>query len=572
MARRKTAIPTKRPLRSVDPVSCYAHDICSGKIVACRYVRLACERHFRDLETGGKRGLIFSPEWALYAIRFFAHYLRHSKGEWANQPVVLEPWQEFAIGSVYGWYKKNGTRRFRTAYEEVARKNGKSTQCAGVGIYGLVADREPGGEVYAAATKKDQAKIIFNEAQRMVRRSPDLRRQIGVFKNNMSVDATASKFEALSADDRTLDGLNPSCILVDELHKHRTRAVLDVLDTALGARRQPLLWIITTSGDDNPESVYAEENGYAIKVLENTVQDDSYFALIYTLDRDDAWDNQKVWIKANPNLGISVKMDDLKRQALKAAHSPPALFAFKRLRMNVRTSDATRAIDMEVWRTSTDGPFDPASLYGRTFYGALDLSSKIDLSAWVKLFPPIGDEVRWKIVCRFWMPSDTVEVKSDRDRVQYRRWIDAGLIEPTLGNVIDHNEIQSAVLEDCRLFEANTIAYDPWNATQLAVALSNEGLPVVEFIQGLKSYTAPTKELEAMLLSGKLDHGGNGVLAWMASNLHVQTDKNENRMPTKKHSIGRIDGMCALIMAIGRTMALDEAAAVSGFLNDSVAL
>ena len=570
--RAKAPLPERKPSRALDPVSAYAWDVCKGRIVACRYVRLACERHFYDLATSRRRGLNFSPEWARYAIRFFASYLRHSKGEWAGRSVRLEPWQEFAIGSVYGWFRKDGTRRFRTAYEEVARKNGKSTTCAGIGILALVADHEPGAEVYAAATKRDQARIIFEEAKRMVMGSPDLRRRIGIFKTNLSIDLTASKFEPLSSDERTLDGLNPHCVLVDELHKHRTRAILDALDTALGSRRQPLLWIITTAGDDNPESVYAKENAYAIQVIEGVVQDDSYFALIFTLDQGDRWDDQAAWIKANPNLGVSVKLDDLKRQALKAAHSPPALVAFKRLRMNVRTSDATRAIDMEVWRRSTDGAFDPASLHGRSFYGGLDLSSKIDLSAFVKLFPAAEGERRWKIVARFWMPADTVAEKTDRDQVQYRRWIDAGLIEATAGNVIDHEEIKAAVLEDARLFDCRSLAYDPWNATQLAVALEAEGLPVVEFIQGIKSYTAPTKELTALLIGNRLDHGGNPVLAWMASNLHVQNDKNENQMPTKKHSIGRIDGMTALIMAIGRSMAEDDQAGLDGFLSDPLAL
>lgn len=551
---RPVPLPPRRPSADADPVGHYAYDVCTGKQVSCRYVQLACARHFHDLATGAKRGIQFAPSTALFVIGFVERYLRHSKGEWGGRPIILEPWQRFAIGSAYGWLRKDGTRRFRTCYQEVARKNGKSLTSSAVGVFALVADREPGSEVYSAATKKDQARIIFGEAQRMVRASPDLLRTIGVYKNNMSVDQTGSKFEPLSADERTLDGLNPHLVLIDELHKHKSRAVLDVLDTALGARRQPMVWIITTSGDDNPESVYAQENAYAVQVLEGTAKDDSYFAMIYTLDKADAWDNPKVWVKANPNLHVSVKLDDLKRQALKASRSPSALVAFKRLRLNIRTSDATRAINMDLWRQNNAGAFDPASLYGRAFFGGLDLSSKIDLSAFVKLFPPVEDEERWRVVCRFWMPEDTVEEKTDRDRVQYRRWIESGLIEVTPGNIIDHNEIRSAVLEDCRVFDARSIAYDPWNAAQLAVNLVEGGAPMFEFIQGLRSYTAPTKELDALLLSRRLDHGGNEVLAWMASNLHVQTDKNENRMPTKKHSIGRIDGMSALIMAIGRSM------------------
>ena len=440
-----------------------------------------------------------------------------------------------------------------------------STLCAGIGIYGLVADREPGAEVYAAATRKDQARLIFDEARRMVRSSPPLRGKVGIYKLNLSVDATASKFEPLSADDRTLDGLNPSVILIDELHKHKSRAVLDVLDTALGARRQPLLWIITTAGDDSPESVYAQENDYAIKVLEQAVEDDSAFVFIATIDADDAWDDPRAWAKANPNLGISVKLDDLKRQALKARNSPGALVEFKRLRLNQRTAAAGRFVDAEVWRRNTLCPAGvhpgvyrgelEQRLRGRRFFGALDLSSKVDLSAWIRLFPPLDADDRWHVLARLWMPADTVAEKSDRDQVQYRRWIDEGWIEVTAGNVIDHGEIGIAVEQDCRGGSPASIAYDPWNATQLAVGLAGQGLPMIEFIQGIRSYTAPTKEFEAWLLQAKLDHGSHPVLAWMASNLAVQRDKNENMMPTKRMSRGRIDGLTALIMAIGRWMA-----------------
>jgi phage terminase large subunit-like protein len=560
-------LPRARPSTSHDPVSAYAWDVVTGKIVAGRLVRLAGERHFHDLANGHKRGLMWSPQWAAYGIDFFKDYLVHGKGEWARQPVILEPWQKFTVGSVFGWLRRDGYRRFRTVYEEVARKNGKSTKLAGIGIYGLVADQEMGAEVYAAATRKDQARIIFDAAKMMVRSAPELSDQVGIFKLNMSVDNTGSKFEPLSSDDRTLDGLNPHIVLIDELHKHRSRAVLDVLDTALGSRRQPILWIITTAGDDNPESVYSTENDYAIKVLEGTVKDDNYFAYIATLDKDDRWDDPKVWIKANPNLNVSVKMMDLRRQAAKAKNSPPDQMAFKRLRLNVRTSDVTRAIDMDVWNRNTNGLFDPAMLYGRPFFGGLDLSSKTDLSAWVKLFPPQGEERVWWIVPRFWMPGDTVSVKSDRDRVQYQRWIDIGLIESTEGNVIDHDELQAAIMEDCRLYRPYAIAFDPFNATQLTTRLYHEGLPVNEFIQGYRSYNAATKELEALLLADKLEHGGNEVLAWMASNMKVRTDHNENRMPSKKHSTGRIDGMSALIMAIGRSMLDDMGEGLEGFLS-----
>lgn len=538
----------------------------AGDIVAGKLVRAACQRHLNDLKHGHKRGLTWNAAAAQFRIGFYSRFLRHSKGEWAGRPIELGPWQKFIVGSVFGWKRADGTRRFRYVYQEVARKNGKSTQAAGVGLDMLICDGEPGAEIYAAATRKDQARIIFEEAKRMVGSSPELAAEVQRFKLNLSIDRTASKFEPLSSDEKTLDGLNPHCLLIDELHKHRNRALLDVLDTALGARRQPLLWIITTAGDDNPESVYAQENDYATKVAEGVVEDDSVFAYIATIDKEDRWDDPKVWIKANPNLGVSVKLDDLERQALKAKKSPSALAAFKRLRLNVRSSVAERAIDMQVWARNSTGRWDPDKLPSMRCWGGLDLSSKIDITAWVKLFEPDSDGVM-KVAARFWMPADTIEERSDRDKVQYRRWVEEGWIEPTAGNVIDHGEIKNAILSDAKMFDIQSVAYDPWNATQLGVELNAGGVEAVEFIQGIRSYTAPTKELQSLLISRRLDHGDNPVLAWMASNMKVQRDKNLNEMPHKSHSTGRIDGMTALIMAIGRKMQPDDGAIDHGFFD-----
>jgi phage terminase large subunit-like protein len=536
---------------ALDEVTAYARAVVAGEIVACRYVKLACKRHLLDLRGGRKRGLLWRPDAAQFRIGFYPKYLRHSKGEWARRPYELSPWQKFVVGSVFGWKRKNGRRRFVYVYNELPRKQGKSTLAAGIGLDMLVCDGEPGAEVYTAATKTDQARIIFDEAKRMVAMSPELRRKINRFKLNLSVDATGSKFEPLSSADRTLDGLNPHCVLIDELHKHRNRALLDVLDTAMGARRQPLLWIITTAGDDNPESVYANENDYAIKVLERTVEDDNVFAFIATIDKDDRWDDPLAWAKANPNLGISVKLDDLERQAKKASKSPSALAAFKRLRLNVRSAVSERAIDMEMWERNSRGAFDPDKLGRLTCWGGLDLSSKIDISAFVKLFAPDGDGIM-RVAAKFWMPADTIEERADRDRMPYRRWVEEGWIEATPGNVIDHSAIRDHIRADARRFDIRDIAFDPWNATQLAVECGEHGINMIEFVQGIRSYTMPTKELAGLLHSRRLDHGDNPVLRVMASNLKVQRDKNLNEMPHKAHSTGRIDGMTALIMAVGR--------------------
>jgi len=530
----------------------------AGEIVACELVKLACRRHLRDLEEGGGRGLHWSAEAAQFRIGFYPRFLRHSKGEWARKPVELSLFQKFIIGSVFGWKRADGTRRFRYVYLELPRKSGKSTLLAGLGLDMLLCDDEPGAEIYCVATKKEQARIIFDEAKRMVASSPDLANEIDRFKLNMSVDRTASKFEPLSSDEKTLDGLNPHCVLIDELHKHKTRAVLDVMDTAVGARRQPMICIITTAGDDNPGSVYAQENGLAVNILQGSLQNDSVFAFISTIDKGDRWDDPVAWAKANPALGVSVKLDDLERLAEKAKGSPAALNAFKRLRLNVRTSDVERVIDMPRWAENSSGAWDPDKLpKGMRCWAGIDLSTRVDLTAWVKLFEPDERGVM-KVAARFWIPAECIDKRAEKYHgAQYRDWIRDGWIDATEGDVIDHEDIFRTVMADAKRFDIQSIAFDPWSQSQMGIKLNEQGVESVEFIQGIRSYTEPTKEFQALIAQRKLDHGDNPVLTWMASNLAVQRDKNLNEMPHKAHSTARIDGITALIMAIGRHMSAD---------------
>lgn len=504
------------------------------------------------------RGLVWRPDIAEYRLGFYPRFLKHSKGKWARKPMELSPWQVFIVGSIHGWRRLDGSRRFRYAYVEIPRKNGKSTLAAAIGLDMFLIDNENGAEIYSAATKRDQAKIIFDEAKRMVGLNKELSKKVVRLKTVLEYEATQSKFEPLSSDSRTLDGLNPHCVLVDELHKHRDRTVFDVFDTALGARRQPLILVITTAGDDSSETVYAQENEYAINVLRGSVEDDSVFAYIATIDKEDKWDDPAAWAKANPNIGISIYADDLERQARKAVKSPSARSAFKRLRLNVRQGAAERAIDIELWNENHKHKIDIDKLLGRKCYGGIDLSSKIDLTAWVKLFEPIEDGGPFIIVPRFWMPADTVTEKEDRDRVQYQRWIDAGLIETTSGNSIDYNVIEDAIWNDSQHFEIISTAYDPWNATQMTSSLYEKGMEMNEFVQGSKSYAEPVKEFDALLADRRVEHGDNPVLKWMAGNMMYVRDKNENKMPSKKASVGRIDGMSATLMALGRWVLTDR--------------
>ncbi len=564
-----TNISTARSRRITDGdrATLYAWDVLDGKILVGRKVALACERHFDDLARQSERGLHWHLEAAQHHWKFY-RFLRHSKGRWANQPIDLAPWQAFITGSAFGWKRADdGLRRFRTVFQDVAKKNGKSTMCSGVALYGLVADREEGAEIYSAATKRDQARITFDEAVKMVHKSPELMARLKTFKLNISDQRTASKFEPLSSDAKSADGINPHFTIVDELHRHRSRALLDIMDDGSGAREQPLLWIITTSGDDDPESPYSTESDYAAKILERVLQDDTYFAYVATLDKDDAWDDASVWIKANPNLGISVTLDDLKRRCAKVASNPSLQPAFKRFRCNIVTSSFMRAVDMEQWAKCGIAPLDPNTppdeLRGRPCHMAVDLSSKLDISGSVKLFEPVEADERWRLLCKFWTPRESVAARAARDRAPYETWIAEGWLDATPGNSIDHGAIERSILGDPEndiagdvdLYNVIRVAFDPWNAAQMISRLQEAGVNVVEFIQGFKSYTTPTKEFFNLLADAKFDHGHNPVLRWMASNMVIETDKNENKMPTKKRSRGRIDGMTALIMALGSAIA-----------------
>ena len=357
-----------------------------------RLVRLACERHLEDLGSGASRGLRFDVQAAQHAIDFFG-FLRHSKGEWAGQTFALAPWQAFVVGSLFGWQRADGLRRFRTAYCAVPRKNGKSTLSAGIALYLLVADGEQGAEIYSAATTRDQARIVFDEAKRMVGSSPALKRRVQVLINNLNVEASASRFMPLSSDASSMDGLNVHGAIIDELHAHKTRHVVDVLETATGARRQPLLFEITTAGYDR-HSICFEHHDYAIKLLEGVLQDDSWFAFIAAADENDDWTDPEVWRKANPSFGLSVKADDLARKAEKAIALPGAQNAFRRMHLNEWTEQAERWIDLAAWDACA-GPVDLEALRGRTCFGGLDLSTTTDVTALAWVFPPEGDDGLW---------------------------------------------------------------------------------------------------------------------------------------------------------------------------------
>jgi len=534
------------------PAEQYALDVIEGRITACRWVRLACERYFHDLEHGHERGLYFDREAAERKIRFTS-LLKHSKGEWANSFIQLEPWQQFIDWNVFGWMRADGTRRFRTQYEEVARKNGKSTRGATTGLFLAFADGEQGAEVYSAATKRDQARIVHTEAIRMVKKNSGLKKHIRIYKDNLHMEATSSKYEPLGADSDTLDGLNVHGAIVDELHAHKTRETLDLLETATGSRRSPLIVIITTAGMDR-QSICYEKHDYTCKVLQGWkdggFEDDSWFGIIYTIDEGDDWRDESCWIKANPNLGVSKKWDDMRMKAKRAAQMPAAQTNFLRRELNVWVHGVTKWMNMDAWGKCA-GEMDalhlPERLKGKKCYAGLDLSSTSDITALVLVFP--DEEGSFDVVCRFWLPEDAIEART-QEGTHYDVWTREEYIDATPGNVIDYDWIFDQLEKDADDFDIDQVAFDRWGAARVVQVLENKGMTMVQFGQGFASMSPPMKELERLILAGKIRHGNNPVLTWMADNLVARMDPAGNIKPDKEKSKEKIDGIVALIMAL----------------------
>lgn len=541
-----------------------------------RYERLCWERHARDLAlaypkgmpakptaTRHPKGYWFDPGAGEHVITFVEGLCKHSKGEWAGRPLLLEEWQREVLRVAFGWMRSDGTRRFRIVYVEIPRKNGKSELAAALGLYLLVADQEPGAEVYSSATKKDQAKIVHDTATAMVRASGELKRWVKVQRNNLSCERLGSKFAPLSADAGTLDGLNPHGNIVDELHAHRDRGVWDVLDTAMGARRQPLTIAITTAGVYEPESIGWQQHEHAVKVLDQAIEDDAFFAFIACADAEDDWTAPETWAKANPNFGISVKPEYLEGQAAKALTQPSFTNTFLRLHLNRWTQQQDRWLSLEAWN-ACDVTLTPAemrereaSLRGARCFAGLDLSTKIDISALALWFPEA-----LTLVCRFWCPEERIMERARKDRVPYDVWQSEGWLTATSGSVIDYDVVRADIDALGDLFAIQQVAFDPWNASQLATQLTGDGFTMVETRQGYKTLSEPSKEFEKLITARTMRHGGNPVMRWMVSNVGKKSDENENIRPVKTSETQRIDGVVATIMALSRSIVDASASSV----------
>jgi phage terminase large subunit-like protein len=558
---------------SLNVVDAYASDVVEGRVPAGTYHRKACERHLRDRAREGTKSFPyrFDIEKAERYFRF-ASKLKHYKGEWAGQFIVLEPWQQFRRGSFFGWvHIDTGLRRFRTSYDEVPRKNGKTLDQAIAALYITFYDGEPGAEGYCLATTRFQAGLVFGDAKKLVR-SSGLKVRLKVLTKNIHRVDTDSKLEPLGA--HPVDGLNPHFIGIDELHKWKTRERLDVMETATGSRRQPVIAQITTAGDDLV-SVCGDQHDYACKILDQVLVDETFFAFIAHADigiagvPDDDWTLPSTAIKANPNYGVSIKPADLEALREKAIHMPSAAAAYQQDRLNVWVNTDAPWLSMEGWKRGQSA-WSAEELRGETCFGAIDLASKIDLAAFALCFPPTATRTRWRYLVRCFTPLDTLVARARRDRAPYLQWAEIqipgspvpaaemkipGTPWPYLttnpGNRIDQDVIRQAVLDarDVFALQIQQIGVDPWNAANIEDDLADDGFEVVEVPQTIKHMSLPTKDFGAEVLDGLVDTGGNPLMAWKASNVVVEEDGPENVKPVKKKSRGRIDGIVASIMS-----------------------
>jgi phage terminase large subunit-like protein len=543
-----------------------------GEIASCRYVYLAVQRHYQDLVKGAARDLVFSPEHAWHIIHYIERFFVHIKGPLAGKPILLDPWQKFWTAVLYGWRRQSdGGRRFNRGYEEVARKNGKSTWKGPQGAYLFSMDGEIGAEVYAVATTRAQAMTVFKPAfdniKRWVRRSPGVARSFKVHSglNQERVELDTSVFAPLPANAENLDGLNPSAILFDELHAQRHRDVWDVMETALGARKQPLLSAITTAGFIL-DGICTEVRSYLISVLEGKRVDDDMFGYVYTLDEGDDPFSEAAWYKANPGLGKSKTLAYMRGMARKAAALPGARANFLTKDLNVWCNSADGWFDLGIWNKGGK-KFDPAMLRGRRCFGGLDLASTRDLTAYALVFPPEGGGDTWYVLVWFWCPQEKIDSQEHDDAAPYKAWQQAGWLTGTPGNVTDYAPVRQRILQSMKEYDVVEIGYDKWNALQLANELLEADVPLVEIPQNTGGMHPGSKLLEELVYGLLLNHGGNPVLRWCAMNTALLFDSNGNFRPDKKKSNdnGRIDGIVASVMALSRASYYEE----QGNLDDA---
>ena len=494
----------------------------------------------------------FDGTAAEVAIRFFEKMLRHVSGPKGGHPLELAAWQKNVIGTMFGWKRPDETRRYRQAYVEIPRKAGKSTLAAGIALFALFDEEEHGRQVFSCASDRDQAKIVFEIAKQNVQQHKWMRDRTKQYLSAIqcfdpSSGIVTGTYRAVSSDAGTKHGYSPSCTIFDELHAQKNRELWDVMITGVGARLHPLTVAITTAGWDR-NSVCWEQHQYAEKIRDGILENPSFLPVIYAAPENSDWTSPETWKAAQPNLGISVPESFYRDECLRAIQNPSEENTFKRLYLNIWTEQAVRWISMEHW-DACQKETQWTELHGAPCWAGLDLSSSVDISAFVMAFPV---DSRIVLVPHFWICEEQAKRIERSDRVPYREWARLGLITITEGNVVDYDRIRRDIRELAEAYNIQEIAADRWNATQLITQLQQDGHNVIPFGQGYASMSGPSKEFEKLILGKQLQHDGNKILRWMASNVTTLPDAAGNIKPVKDKSTGRIDGIVAAIMAIGR--------------------
>lgn len=541
----------------VDKAKRYITKVLDGKIPACRWVKFACLRQKQDLERkkSSKFPYHFDRKRANKPCKFI-ECLCHVKGPKAGECIHLEDWQCFIITTIFGWIDDNGYRRFSQAYIEVGRGNGKSTFCSGIGLYMLCADGELGADIYSFATTRDQARIVFDDALAMARGNKDLQRYYGLtpLNNSMVIIGTNSKFLPKSADAGTLDGLNTHLGIIDELHAHKTRKVYDVVNSSTSKRSQSLIFTITTAGYIL-DGICMERRRTVGHVLDGSVIDEALFGIIYTIDENDDWQSEIALRKANPNWNISVNPKQIMSELISAKLNTSAQKEYLTKHLDVWVNSDHQWLKMEHYRQCIDSSLKESDFYGEYAIYGLDLASKLDISALIRLhWREIDGVIHYYVFPYFYLPADAVH---SSDNSQYEGWAKDEYIQTTDGPITDLNALQEWIAEDVKQYSVLSVAYDPMQATQMSQNLLGDGVPMVELAQNLKNMSEPMKQVQALIYTGRLHIADNPVMHWMASNVVCHTDAKENIYPRKEKVQNKIDGMVALIMAINQAIQLD---------------
>ncbi|MGM8871558.1 terminase large subunit [Psychrobacter sp. 2Y5] len=551
----------------------YARDVVAGKIIACKWIKLACQRHLDDKKASRSKDFPykFDPAKA-EKIAKFIQLLPHTKGKWAQKQlkIKLEPWQLFSICIPFGWVKKkDGLRRYTRMIIFVPRKNGKSIIAAGIGLYMFVADDEFGAEVYSGATTEKQAWEVFRPAKQMVDRTPALKDHYGVESNasNLNVALDGSRFEPIIG--KPGDGSSPSCALIDEYHEHKDSDLYDTMETGMGSREQPMMVVITTAGSGIGGPCYLLVRD-AQKMLEGVLDMPDLWAMIYTKDEEDDWTSDIALRKANPNYDISVGGEFLANRSRDAQQSARKQNTFRTKHVNEFVGAKTAWMNMSKWNQAPER-LSLEELQGRPCYIGLDLATKIDVVAKVMVFPPYGGDPNYHVHGKYYIPEARLYEEGEVNSERYQEWDEEGLLTVMDGEVVDFSMIEDDIAEDMKTHDVREVAYDPWQAAQLAQNLSNDGVTMVEIRHTVQNISEPMKENEALVLSQRWAHGGCPIMTWMMSNVVAKLDAKDNIYPNKERAENKIDGPVAGIMALARAIVHnDDDGSLDDFLQDPI--